>query len=47
MDHKINEVGLNQHILNEKIEDKISDCVTHKKVNIGLQIYVRKRKNKM
>lgn len=30
-----------------KIEEKTSDCVTHKKVNIGLQIYVRKRENKM
>lgn len=25
-----------------KIKEKTSACVTHKKVNIGLQIYVRK-----
>lgn len=30
-----------------KIEEKTSDYATHKKVNIGLQIYVRQRENKM
>lgn len=30
-----------------KIEEKTSGYVTHKKVNTGLQIYVRQRENKM